>query len=98
MEDNRKNYQDKAHQTLDEIFKGLGTLEEKAKTVGKEFSDTMEQNVEQLKAEGEKLKEKFNELRDANNESWDEIRNGFEQAANSLRDAFSNAWNKYKEK
>jgi len=97
MEQNRNNYQNKAHETIDEIFNGINSLEEKVKNASKDFSDTMEQNIQQMKAEGEKLKVKFNELVDANNESWDEIRNGFEQAANSLRNAFSNAWNKLKD-
>ncbi|MGE0077991.1 MAG: hypothetical protein AB7S48_09045 [Bacteroidales bacterium] len=95
MEQNRKNYQDKAHKTLDDIFASLHTLEDKAKTVSKEFSDTMEENIQQLKVEGEKLKGKFDELCNANNDSWDDIRNGFEKAANSLRDSFSNAWNRF---
>lgn len=97
MEQNRNNYQNKAHETIDEIFNGINSLEEKVKNASKDFSDTMEQNIQQMKAEGEKLKVKFNELVDANNESWDEIRNGFEQVANSLRNAFSNAWNKLKD-
>ncbi|MGD9976598.1 MAG: hypothetical protein AB7S54_01520 [Bacteroidales bacterium] len=98
MEQQRKNYQEKAHQTLDDIFKGIGSLEEKAKSVGKDVSETMEQNIQEMKVEGEKLKGKFKEMCDASNDSWEEIRNGFEQAANSLRDAFTNARAKYKEK
>lgn len=98
MEQNRNNYQNKAHETIDEIFKGINSLEEKAKTASKDFSDTMEQSIQQMKDEGEKLKVKLEELKNTNNESWDEIKNGFEQATNSLRDAFSNAFNKYKDK
>ncbi|MCB8964012.1 MAG: hypothetical protein H6536_03095 [Bacteroidales bacterium] len=98
MEQNRNNYQKKAHNTIDDLFKGINSLEEKVKTASKDLSDTMEQNIQQMKAEGEKLKEKLNELGNTNNESWEEIKNGFEDAATSLRDAFSKAWNKYKDK
>lgn len=98
MEQNRNNYQNKAHETIDEIFKGINSLEEKAKTASKDLSDTMEETIQQMKVEGEKLKVKLDELANTNSESWEEIKNGFEQAANSLRDAFSNAFNKYKDK
>ena len=98
MEQNRNNYQNKAHETIDEIFKGINSLEEKAKTASKDFSDTMEETIQQMKVEGEKLKVKLDELANTNSESWEEIKNGFEQATNSPRDAFSNAFNKYKDK
>lgn len=95
MEQQRKNYQDKAHQTLDEIFKGIGSLEENLRTASKGFSDGMEKNIADMKVEGEKLKGRFKEMCDSNNDSWEEIRNGFENAANSLRDAFSKAWKNF---
>jgi len=95
MEQQRKNYQDKAHQTLDDIFKGIDSLDEKLRNASKGFSDGIEKNIADLKVEGEKLKGKFNELCDSNNDSWEDIRNGFEKAAVSLRDAFSKVWNKF---
>ncbi|BDX39432.1 hypothetical protein CYCD_27870 [Tenuifilaceae bacterium CYCD] len=98
MENARKNYQDKAHKALDDIFKEINSLEAKAKNASKELSDNMEEKIQQLKAEGEKLKVKLNEMRETSDDSWEEIKDGFEQATNSLRDAFSNAFNKYKDK
>jgi len=93
MEQQRKNYQEKAHQTLDDLFKGIDSLEEKLRTASKEFGTTMDKNIADMKVEGEKLKGKFKEMCDADtNDSWEEIRNGFEKAAVSLREAFSNAW------
>lgn len=93
MEQQRKNYQEKAHQTLDDLFKGIDSLEEKFRTASKEFGTTMEKNIADMKVEGEKLKGKFKEMCDADTkDSWEEIRNGFEKAAVSLREAFSNAW------
>jgi hypothetical protein len=96
MERQRKNYQDKAHQTLDDIFKGIDSLEEKLRTASKGFSEGMDKNIADMKVESEKLKGKFKEMCDANtNDSWEEIRNGFEQAATSLRDSFSKAWKNF---
>ena len=99
MEQQRKNYQDKAHQTLDDIFKGIESLEGKLRSASKEFGATMEKNIVDMKVEGEKLKGKFKEMCDADTkDSWEEIRNGFEKAAVSLREAFSKAWNNMQSK
>lgn len=99
MEQQRKNYQDRAHQTLDELFKGIDSLEEKLRNASKGFSEEVDKNIADMKVEGEKLKGKFKEMCDSNNnEAWEEIRNGFEQAATSLRDAFSKAWKNMQEK
>lgn len=93
MEQQRKNYQEKAHQTLDDLFKGIDSLEEKLRSASKDFSENMDKNIADMKVEGEKLKGKFKEMCDADTkDSWEEIRNGFEKAAVSLREAFSNAW------
>ncbi|HCT31467.1 MAG TPA: hypothetical protein DIW31_12250 [Bacteroidales bacterium] len=93
MEQQRKNYQEKAHKTLDDLFSGIDSLDEKFRNASKGFSETMEKNIADMKVEGEKLKGKFKEMCDAKtNESWNEIRDGFEKAATSLREAFSNAW------
>jgi hypothetical protein len=93
MEQQRKNYQDKAHQTLDDIFKGIDSLEEKLRTASKEFSQGMEKNIAELKVEGEKLKGKFKEMCDEkDNDSWEEIRNGFEKTATTLRETFKKVW------
>lgn len=99
MEQQRKKYQENAHKTLDDIFKGIESLEEKLRNASKDFSNTMEKNIADMKVEGEKLNSKFKEMCDAkNNDSWEEVRNGFEQAATSLRNAFSKAWKKFQEK
>jgi len=98
MEQQRKSYQEKAHQSLDELFKAIESLEEKIRTASKDFSEGMEKNIADLKVESEKLKTKYKEMSDTSNESWDEVRNGFEQAATSLRDAFGKAWKKFQEK
>lgn len=92
MEQQRKNYQEKAHQTLDEIFKEIDSLEAKLREKGKGFSEEMEKRISELKVEGEKLNLKIKEMADNNSDSWDEIRNGFEQAATSLRESFGKAW------
>jgi len=93
MEQQRKNYQDKAHQTLDDLFKGIDSLEEKLRNASKDISSTMEKNIADMKVEGEKLKGKLKEMYEADTkDSWEEIRNGFEKAAVSLREAFSNAF------
>lgn len=92
MEQQRKNYQEKAHKTVDDLFKGIDSLEEKLRNASKDFSDGMEKNIADMKVEGEKLKGKFKEMCESNNDSWDEIRNGFEKAATTLRESFSKAW------
>ncbi len=93
MEQQRKNYQDKAHQTLDDIFKGIESLEGKFRSASKDFSQGMDKNIADMKVEGAKLKGKFKEMCDADTkDSWEEIRNGFEKAATSLRESFSKAW------
>jgi len=98
MEQQRKSYQEKAHKSLDDLFANLDTLEAKLREAGKEFSDGMEQNIADMKVEGEKLKGKFKEMCDSNSDSWTEVRNGFEQAATTLREAFSKAWKNTQEK
>jgi len=98
MEEQKKDYQEKAHQKLDEIFKEIDSLEVKLREKGKGFSQEMEKRISELKVEGEKLKGKIKEMADANSDSWDEIRNGFEQASNSLRDSFSKAWKNFQGK
>jgi len=98
MEQQRKNYQDKAHKTLDDLFSGIDSLESKLRDAGKGFSEGMEKNIADMKVEKEKLNGKFKEMCDANSDSWEEIRNGFEQAANSLRDAFGKAWKNFQGK
>ncbi|HPD95942.1 MAG: hypothetical protein H6537_00525 [Bacteroidales bacterium] len=98
MEQNRKNYQEKAHKILDDIFNGIDNLENNFKDSSKEINSSMDDTIRQMKAEGEKLKGKFKEMCDANSDSWEDIRNGFEKAANSLHDAFTSARNNYKHK
>ena len=92
MEEQRKSYQEKAHKTLDEIFKEIDSLEATLREKGKGVNLEIEKEISELKVEGEKLKGKIKEMSDANADSWDEIRNGFEQAATSLREGFSKAW------
>ena len=98
MEQQRKSYQEKAHKSLDDLFINIESLEAKLRDVGKDFSDGMENNIAEMKVEGEKLKGKFKEMCNSNSDSWNEVRDRFEQAATSLRDAFSNAWKKFQEK
>ncbi|RPH33680.1 MAG: hypothetical protein EHM93_04255 [Bacteroidales bacterium] len=99
MEQQRKNYQEKAHKSLDDLFAGLESLESKLRDASKDFSSNMEKSIADMKVEGEKLKGKFKEMCDANtNDSWEEIRNGFEKAAVSLREAFTKAWNNFQSK
>ena len=93
MEQQRKNYQEKAHKSLDDLFIGFESLESKLRGASKDFSQGMEKSIADMKVEGVKLKGKFKEMCDADTkDSWEEIRNGFEKAAVSLREAFSKAW------
>ncbi len=98
MEQQRKTYQEKAHNILDELFKGIDSLEGNIKNATSSLNQEFEKKVEDLKAESQNLKGKFNEMCNANADSWEEIRNGFEQAANSLREAFTKAWEKMNQK
>lgn len=94
MEQQRKNYQEAAHQALDDIFKNIESLEKNIKDATKDFSDTMERSIADIKVEGERLKNQFDEMCSANSESWEEIRNGFEKIATSLRETLTNSWKK----
>jgi hypothetical protein len=92
MEQQRKSYQEKAHKSLDDLFKGIDSLESKLREASKGFSEGMEKNIADMKVEGEKLRGRYKEMCDSNSDSWEDIRNGFEQAATSLRESFSKAW------
>lgn len=98
MEQQKKNYQDKAHELLDDLFSKINSLEEDVKGKKEELSTEIQEKIQELKAESVNLKNKLNELADANADSWEEIRNGFEQAAGTLRESFSKAWDNLKKK
>lgn len=91
MDQKRNTYQEKAQETLDEILGGIARLEEEARDVSRDFSDAVERNIQQLRAECERLRLKLGGLVSTSGEPWEEIRDGFEQAGASLR----KAWSKY---
>ncbi|NVO10508.1 MAG: hypothetical protein HXX16_11145 [Bacteroidales bacterium] len=97
MEQQRKNYQENAHKTLDDIFKGIDSLEEKLRSASKDFSENMEVNIKTMKEEAGKLNDKFREVCQSNSDSWKDVSNGFERAISTLRETLANTWKKVKE-
>ncbi|MBN1991026.1 MAG: hypothetical protein JW783_16615 [Bacteroidales bacterium] len=94
----KKNYQEKAHKMLDELFESISMLDKRAQEASGNVREGLKDTIEDLKRESEELKGKFAKLSEDGSESWSEVRDGFDNAASALNDAFFKAWKKFNSK
>ena len=95
MED-RKAYIDKLAAKLkdwdDEILK----LEAKVKTSSADAKVKLNEQIKELKEKKEAARQKFNQIKEAGDDAWAEIKAGTEKSLKTLENSFKNAWKKFK--
>lgn len=75
---NRKEYEKKVKEKLEELEKEVDALREKISSAGAELAPEQHPKVETLHKLKEEAKEKFNELLEAGDDAWENLQEGVE--------------------
>ncbi len=95
MED-RKVFINKMAVKLKEWDAEIQKLEAKADTIVADKKLQFKQLIEDLRMKKEETQTRLNEIRDAGNEAWVELKEGVEKSWNTLEGSLKNALNKFK--
>jgi len=95
MED-RKAYIDKLSAKLKEWDDDILKLEAKVNTASAEAKVKLHEQIKDLKEKKEAARLKFNQIKEAGDDAWAEIKAGTEKSLKTLENSFKNAWKKFK--
>lgn len=94
----KKAYQEKIDVQLKEWTAKIDALKAKADKAKADAQVIYKKKVENLRAQQEAARGKFQELKDSGEDAWEEIKVGLDNALEDLKGAFNRAKSKFKEK
>lgn len=94
----KKAYQEKIDVQLKEWTAKIDALKAKADKAKADAQVIYKEKVENLRAQQEAARGKFQELKDSGEDAWEEIKVGLDNALEDLKGAFNRAKSKFKEK
>lgn len=93
--ESRQEYQEKINAQLDRLNAKIDEFEAKAKQAKSDASVEYHNTLEELYAKRDAVKLKLDELSNASEEAWSELRSGFDSAWNSLTESINKAVKKF---
>ena len=96
MED-KKSYLQKLAQQLQDWDGEMEALKLKADEAKSGARAEFQKQLEELRAKRDTAQKKFQELQEAGDEAWDEIKAGLEKSWGEMRTSFRSAVNKFKQ-
>lgn len=87
-----KEYQEKAHQSVDKLFIEIDHFIKKGEQANTETKNKIHEKIAALNAKRETLKNKYQNLSNATDHASEDLKKGFEDAKDSLE----TAWGKVK--
>jgi hypothetical protein len=92
----KQEFQEKAKQSIDDIFAKIDELKLKKETVEADLKITIDEQIKKLEAKKDELELKYKDLIDAAEDKWDDVKDAFSQSADSIKDAFSKVFSPFK--
>ncbi len=85
----KEDFKNKAKKSIDDIFEKINELEAKQDKVKEHIKAEYEEKLNILKTKKKELQAKHEELFNASDEKWDEVKSTFSSAADSFKEGFS---------
>ncbi|SIO36079.1 hypothetical protein [Salinivibrio sp. ES.052] len=91
----RQEMIDKLHHRLHDWNQEIDKLEAKASVASANAKADYRDSIEHMRARKEQAKTRIDELQNASDDAWDDIKQGAEQALSSLKEAYDSAKHKF---
>jgi len=85
----REKFKEQALKSIDAIFSKIDELEVKKENATTEIKGEIDEKIKALKAKKADLQQKYNNLMEAKDEKWEEVKEAFSSAADSFKEGFS---------
>jgi len=92
----KEAYQQKIEAQLNEWKADIDKLKSRADQANASAQVGLYEQIDELKAKREAVAKKFEELRNASDEAWEDVKSGLDLAKESLSEAMSSASDRFK--
>ncbi|MFT4968641.1 MAG: putative nucleic acid-binding Zn-ribbon protein [Chitinophagales bacterium] len=85
---NKQEFKAKAKKSIDDLFSKIDALEEKRRELNSEFNREYEKELKKLKEKKLDLQSKYDDLENASEDKWDDVKISFSKASESFKKGF----------
>lgn len=85
----REDFKEQAKKSIDDIFVKMDELEAKKNTIEGHAKAKHKEKINDMKTKKKELQAKYDDLSDASDEKWEEVKSAFSSASDSFKEGFS---------